>query len=65
MERGMHASAPNAKLLVYDWAWRRNLSDPNNIDFKKAVLDRLPRNVYVTTVSEWARKRMRAASKAA
>ncbi|OQA83355.1 MAG: hypothetical protein BWY31_02894 [Lentisphaerae bacterium ADurb.Bin242] len=56
MERGMHASAPDAKLLAYDWAWRRHRNDTDNIEFKKGVLDRLPRNVYVTTVSEWGKE---------
>lgn len=56
MERGMHASDPEAKLLAYDWAWRKEAADVDNIEFKKAVLDRLPRSVYVTTVSEWGKE---------
>ena len=56
MERGMHASDPDAKLLAYDWAWRNKATDVDNIEFKKAVLDHLPRNVYVTTVSEWGKE---------
>ncbi len=56
MERGMHAVAPDAKLLAYDWAWSRRSGDKDNIPFKKAVLDLLPENTYVLTVSEWGLK---------
>lgn len=53
MERGMHAAAPEAKMLCYDWAWRRNPEDNDVISFKKDVLDNLPKDIYVTSVSEW------------
>ena len=53
MERGMHAADPDAKMIAYDWAWRRNLKDSDNTPFKKCVLDLLPRNTYVCSVSEW------------
>ena len=53
MERGMHASDPEAKMIAYDWAWRRRIEDKDNTEFKSRVLDLLPRCVYVCSVSEW------------
>lgn len=53
MERGMHASAPDAKMIAYDWAWREKPEDTDNAAFKAKVLDLLPRSVYVNSVSEW------------
>lgn len=53
MERGMHAADPEAKMIAYDWAWRRHADDPDNTEFKSRVLDLLPRSVYVCSVSEW------------
>ena len=53
MERGMHAADPEAKMIAYDWAWRRHWNDPDHLPFKKSVMDLLPRNVYICSVSEW------------
>ncbi|MBR2345060.1 MAG: hypothetical protein IKA71_04660 [Lentisphaeria bacterium] len=55
MERGMHAAAPDARMLCFDWAWRRSENDSEVISFKKKVIDLLPKNknVYVVSVSEW------------
>ncbi|MBO4630423.1 MAG: hypothetical protein J5858_00730 [Lentisphaeria bacterium] len=53
MEKGMHAADPGAKMIAFDWAWRRDVSDPDNTEFKCQVLDLLPRSVYVCSVSEW------------
>ncbi|MBQ7176304.1 MAG: hypothetical protein IJS08_02725 [Victivallales bacterium] len=53
MERGMHASAPDAKMIAYDWSWTRNIGDLENASFKKAIIDLLPKNVYLNSVSEW------------
>ena len=53
MERGMHAADPEAKMIAYDWAWKRAPGDDDNTDFKKCVLNLLPRSVYVCSVSEW------------
>jgi hypothetical protein len=53
MERGMHAADPEAKMIAYDWAWRRHVDDKDNLEFKSRVLDLLPRSVYVCSVSEW------------
>ncbi len=55
MERGMHAADPEAKMIAYDWGWRRELEDRDNVPFKKCVLDLLPKSVYVVSVSEWGK----------
>ena len=55
MERGMHAADPEAKMLAYDWGWRRKPEDRDNVPFKKCVLDLLPKSVYVVSVSEWGK----------
>ena len=53
MERGMHSADPSAKMICYDWAWREKGEDTDNAPFKSKVLDLLPKNVYVNSVSEW------------
>ena len=53
MERGIHAADPEAKMIAYDWAWRRVPGSRDNAEFKHAVLDLLPKNVYICSVSEW------------
>ena len=55
MERGMHRAAPGAKMLIYDWSWRRDAEDVKPLEFKKKVIDLLPKheNVFITCVSEW------------
>ena len=55
-ERGIHASAPKARLLVSDWAWRANREEKNNTAFKKKVIDLLPRNVWFMSISEWGKQ---------
>ena len=57
MERGMHKAAPQAEMIAYDWAWKRELEDPAPEKFKKAVMERLPKNehVHVNSVSEWGK----------
>ena len=53
MERGMHAADPQAKMIVFDWAWKRFPGSRDNAAFKHAVIDLLPQNVYICSVSEW------------
>lgn len=55
MERGMHRAAPEAEMIFYDWAWRRDLEDNEPLAFKKAVMDLLPKgkHCHVNVVSEW------------
>lgn len=69
IERGMHSVAPDAKLLMYDWAWQEKIHDSMGVDehvdyeefskqtvkFKCRILDQIPQNdnIYVNSVSEW------------
>ena len=71
IERGMHRAAPEAKMIIYDWAWQRDKQAPsqptkhtvalpeesakipNNTEFKRDVINLLPRNAYLNCVSEW------------
>ena len=53
MERGMHKADPSARMLAYDWAWKRKEGDTDNAPFKKAIIDLLPKTVGIVSVSEW------------
>lgn len=55
MERGMHKAAPEAEMIIYDWAWKSSPADQHPEHFKKAVMERLPKNkhVHINCVSEW------------
>ncbi len=55
MERGMHRAAPDAEMIFYDWAWGRVPGDPNALEFKKEVIELLPKgkHCHVNVVSEW------------
>lgn len=53
MGRGMHSADPEAKMIAYDWGWSRVLGDEDNFPFKQAVMDLLPENIYLCSVSEW------------
>ena len=57
MEQGMHKAAPDAEMILYDWAWKRMPGDPDPAAFKKAVMERLPgkEHVYINAVSEWGK----------
>ncbi len=55
-ERGIHAAAPKAEVLVSDWAWREGKEDKCNAPFKKKVIDLLPRNVWFISISEWGKE---------
>ncbi len=54
MEQGMHATAPDAAIIAYDWAWRYTWNDsPEKIlQFKQHVMARIPENVRILSVSE-------------
>ncbi|MCQ2380203.1 MAG: hypothetical protein MJ025_04700 [Victivallaceae bacterium] len=54
MERGIHASAPDADVIFSDWAW--SFADSPDKDFKKKVIARLPQGVCYATISEWGMK---------
>ncbi len=47
MEEGVHRSAPNAKVIVWDWGWRGH-------GIATDVIERLPKNVWLQSVSEWS-----------
>lgn len=47
IEEGVHRSAPNAKVLVWDWGWRGH-------GMATDIIEKLPKNVYLMSVSEWA-----------
>lgn len=46
MEEGVHRSAPDAKVLVWDWGWHGH-------GLATDVIAKLPKNVWLMTVSEW------------
>lgn len=47
MEEGVHRSAPNAKVIVWDWGWRGHQIAPD-------IISQLPNNIWLMSVSEWA-----------
>ena len=53
-ERGIHRAAPEAKLLMSDWAWAEKNFD-HEAEFRKKVIDKLPENVWFLTISEWGK----------
>ena len=55
-EKGIHRAAPDARVIVYDWAWRENSNDRDSLAFRKRVIDKLPANVWLLSVSEWDKK---------
>lgn len=46
MEEGVHRSAPEAKVIVWDWGWRGH-------GLATDVIEQLPREVWLQSVSEW------------
>ena len=49
-ERGMHRAAPEAKLLMSDWAWAEKNFD-HEAEFRKKVIDQLPQNALQNVAS--------------
>ncbi len=47
IERGVHQSDPNAKVIAWDWGW-------NNHGDASAIIRQLPKNVMLMSVSEWS-----------
>ncbi|MCF0233897.1 MAG: hypothetical protein HUK22_02830, partial [Thermoguttaceae bacterium] len=47
MEEGVHRAAPDAKVIVWDWGW-------NGHGLATDVIEKLPKNVWLQSVSEWA-----------
>ena len=48
MEEGVHRSNPDARVIVWDWGWNRHGESPETIA-------RLPKSVWLMSVSEWAK----------
>ncbi len=46
IEKGVHRSAPDAKVIVWDWGWNRH-GDGSDI------IKKLPKDVWLMSVSEW------------
>lgn len=46
IEEGVHRGNPNAKVLISDWGWRGHGDAPD-------VIARLPKSVFLMSVSEW------------
>ena len=47
MEEGVHRAAPDAKVIVWDWGWRGHAIATD-------IVERLPKNVWLQSVSEWS-----------
>lgn len=47
MAEGVHRSAPDAKVIVWDWGWNGHRLAPE-------IVERLPSDVWLMSVSEWA-----------
>lgn len=44
---GVHRSAPEAKVIVWDWGWNGHTLSPE-------IIEKLPNDVWFMSVSEWA-----------
>ncbi len=44
---GVHRASPDAKVLVWDWGWNRH-------GIATDVIEKLPKDVWLMSVSEWA-----------
>jgi hypothetical protein len=51
MEEGVHRSAPDAKVIAWDWGWGFAW---NNNDEARATIAKLPKSVWLQSVSEWS-----------
>ncbi|MBN2329496.1 MAG: hypothetical protein JXR73_20310 [Candidatus Omnitrophica bacterium] len=47
VERGVHRASPEAKVIAWDWGWRD--------DWAPAAIEKLPKAVYLMSVSEWSK----------
>ncbi len=56
-ERGVHASAPGAKVIVWDWGWGpvSRAKEDDVVEFEFEILEKLPKNIYLMCVSEWGK----------
>lgn len=51
MEEGVHRSAPDAKVIAWDWGWGWAW---NNHDEARTTIAKLPKSVWLQSVSEWS-----------
>lgn len=49
ISRGVHAGNPDAKVIVWDWGW-------HNHGLAHDIISRLPKDVWLMSVSEWAKE---------
>jgi len=47
IEEGVHRGSPEARVVVWDWGWKRHGDAPG-------IISLLPKNVELMSVSEWA-----------
>ena len=47
VQEGVHRAAPDAKVIVWDWGW-------NGHGMATDVIEKLPTNIWLQSVSEWA-----------
>ena len=47
VEEGVHRSAPDAKVILWDWGW-------NGHGIATDIIEKLPTNIWLQSVSEWA-----------
>lgn len=47
VEQGVHRASPEAKVLVWDWGW-------NGHGRAVDIIEHLPKNIWLMSVSEWA-----------
>lgn len=49
ISKAVHTGNPNAKVIAWDWGW-------HNHGLAKDIIDRLPKDVWLMSVSEWAKE---------
>ena len=47
VQEGVHRAAPEAKVIVWDWGW-------NGHGMATDIIEKLPTNIWLQSVSEWA-----------
>jgi len=54
--RGVWEGNPNAKVIVWDWGWPDNTASGwGSPDWASKIIEALPDNVYLMSVSEWGK----------
>jgi hypothetical protein len=52
MEEGVHRAAPDAKVIAWDWGWGFAWNNKN--EEARATIAKLPKSVWLQSVSEWS-----------